>query len=354
MKAHKKIWPLLFICMLLSSCTNKTPPSSGTPDVPSEESQPYILSIATAADWRNSIHGVAMEKKTKELAEWSGGRMEIHLYDQGKAGGDSVLMEGAQLGSLSIVNSLSSVQVDVVPEAALFGSPGILTSPEVFNAMMAGDYGQEIQRCYNEKGLQLLACYATDYRVLLTEKPVHAAEDLKGVRLRILDNAYDTAFWTALGAQAEYIDFGELYLALQSQTVDAMENPLSVYIPKRFAELRKHITLTRHSLTVNMFIMNLEQYEAMPEEYRDLLNRFLEGMEEELLIGIEKDNERIIRTLEESYGVEFSRPSDEFHQQLGGAGQVVLDLLRQDLGDETVDRFLKAMEEAELALGQGT
>lgn len=315
---------------------------------PSPEPEPYVLSLATAANWdsANTTHGIVFQECARLLREWSGDTMRIDLYDNERAGGDWVLGAGVQLGSLSIVNFASSSQVDMVPETALFGSPGLVTSPELFNAVMAGDYGDTTRRRFNEAGLELLACFATDHRILLSDMPVRTAADLEGMRIRTLNNEYDRVFWETLGTQVEFIDFGELYIALQNDEIDAMENPLAVFMVNNLTNLRKHITFTNHSVLVNFYVMNREQYTAVPDEYRALLHRFIDLLEQETIARINQDNERLIATLEASYQVEFSRPSEDLRDELRLAGKSVEAALRERLGEAAVDDFLNAMEAA--------
>jgi TRAP-type C4-dicarboxylate transport system substrate-binding protein len=49
-----------------------------------------------------------------------------------------------------------------------------------------------------------------------------------------------------VGANATPIAFAEVYLALQSKTVDAQENPLPTIEAKKFYEVQSHINLTGH------------------------------------------------------------------------------------------------------------
>lgn len=88
------------------------------------------LSMATSGNWEDIARGEIWNEYCDKLAEWSGGELRIRSYFNGSLGNDLELIEGAKEGTLSIINSVPSYQISVVPEAALLDVPGLFDSTE--------------------------------------------------------------------------------------------------------------------------------------------------------------------------------------------------------------------------------
>ena len=69
---------------------------------------------------------------------------------------------------------------------------------------------------------------------------------MAGLKIRVPDVAVYSVTPRACGANPTPIAFAEVYLALQNNTVDAQENPLTTMLAKKFYEVQKHIMLTGH------------------------------------------------------------------------------------------------------------
>jgi TRAP-type C4-dicarboxylate transport system substrate-binding protein len=69
---------------------------------------------------------------------------------------------------------------------------------------------------------------------------------MKGLKIRVPDVPAYMATPKACGANPTPIAFAEVYLALQTGTVDAQENPLTTIEAKKFYEVQKAIMLTGH------------------------------------------------------------------------------------------------------------
>ena len=69
-------------------------------------------------------------------------------------------------------------------------------------------------------------------RQTTSNKPLLKPEDMKGLKIRVPDAPLYKMFPEAVGANPTPIAFAEVYLALQTGTVDAQENPLPRFRPR--------------------------------------------------------------------------------------------------------------------------
>jgi TRAP-type transport system periplasmic protein len=98
-----------------------------------------------------------------------------------------------------------------------------------------------------KQGFVLLRNWDYGFRnVTNSVRPIHAPEDVKGLKLRTPPELQIQASMEALGAIVQAIAFPELYLALAQKVVDGEENPIAVIYYNKFYEVQKHLAMTRH------------------------------------------------------------------------------------------------------------
>jgi TRAP-type C4-dicarboxylate transport system substrate-binding protein len=106
-------------------------------------------------------------------------------------------------------------------------------------------------------GMRILGKRITSPRHLCTRFPVNKIEDIKGLKVRVPENALFLATWKALGAIPTTIPGPDTYMALATGTVDAAENPFSDIYMWKYQEILKYCALTSHSWgTVGLYINN--------------------------------------------------------------------------------------------------
>ena len=109
------------------------------------------------------------------------------------------------------------------------------------------DLLRELMEAYYKKGgNKPLAVTYYGVRHTTANKPIVEPKDMAGLKLRVPDAPLYVMYPKTVGANATPIAFAEVYLALQSKTVDAQENPLPTIEAKKFYEVQSHINLTGH------------------------------------------------------------------------------------------------------------
>lgn len=311
------------------------------------------LSMATSGNWEDIARGRLWEEYSRHLLDWSGGKLRMNAYFNGSLGNDLELIEGVKEGTLCIINSVPSYQISVVPEAALLDVPGLFSSTEEYNYFIDHYYMDTLQAFYHKKGLRLLASSAFDFRVLTSNTPVRSREDIKGLKLRTMENKYHVAFWQSLGASVVSMNFNQARLAIQQNLLQAQENPLGYMISSGLSDVQDQVILTNHILMINQYLMNEEQYQALSQENKDLLNRFFREMNEELTREQPEENRKLLESLKEQ-GIEIYDASEDITDAFSEIAQPrVLELLREDLGDVIVDDFLRQVQLAKADYAAG-
>lgn len=358
---------MLFLMLSLAffGCSRETDPQKGTSTdaaaaaeqtssaAEEKTSEDVIyLSMATSGNWDDIARGRLWEEYTRKLSEWSGGKIQMRGYFNGSLGNDLELIEGVSEGTLCIINSVPSYQISVVPEAALLDVPGLFDSIEEYNYFINNYYMETLQSYYQRHGIRLLASSAFDYRVMTSNRPVRSSGELQGLKLRTMENKYQMAFWQALGATVISMNFNQARLAIQQDLLEAQENPLGYMVSSGLSDVQDQVILTNHVLMINNYLMNEEQYQALSEENRVLLHRFMEEMNAELVKEQPQENAKLMEQLR-GEGIEIYDVSDDIRNAIRNAAKNhVLEMLREDLGGAVVDDFLNKVEQSKAAFAK--
>src|SRR6266702_3061214 len=115
------------------------------------------------------------------------------------------------------------------------------------NNVLGGPAMDWLSPLAEKQGFVLLRNWDYGFRnVTNSVRPIHAPDDVKGLKLRTPPELQIQASMEALGAIVQAIAFPELYLALSQKVVDGEENQIPVIYFNKFYEVQKHLAITRH------------------------------------------------------------------------------------------------------------
>ncbi|MBR3165441.1 MAG: TRAP transporter substrate-binding protein, partial [Lachnospiraceae bacterium] len=296
------------------------------------EAEPATFTLACSGTITGTVLGDAVEDAIAALSEWTGGNMVVDFHQGGELGGDLELIESVANGTVSMMQAAPTSQVTLVPELNVLDIGGLYKDVDGANTVLKNMY-DKFAAAYEAKGIHLGAMYATDFRILTTNKPITTPDDLKGLNIRTQENKYHQTFWKALGANPTPLAFGELYLALQNGTVDAQENPPASIYGVKLYEVQNTITETNHIPFINTYLMNGALYNNLSDNQKKAIDQFFLYMERYQLAGGAQDDARMLKEFQ-NYGCTVSPVTDEVYAQFAVAADAVIEQMK---GDGTVD-----------------
>jgi tripartite ATP-independent transporter DctP family solute receptor len=214
----------------------------------------------------------AADELAKFIAEKSNGEMEMLVFRNGTLGGDRQAAEGMQIGTVEIGVVASSVLVAFEPKAGLFDFPFLFKTEEAAFKALDGEIGATISDLLLNKGLRVLGYGSNGYRHITNNRgPIRKPDDLKGLKVRVLENPIFVDMFKKMGASPTPMAFSELYTALQQKTVDAQENPMVITYTSKLYEVQKYISKTGHVMAVVPLIMSENFYQNLPPECQQIM-----------------------------------------------------------------------------------
>jgi len=107
------------------------------------------------------------------------------------------------------------------------------------------------------KGIHYLATWDNGFRHLTNSvRPVYTPQDMKGLKIRVVQSEMSIDILQALGASAVPMGYGELYQAMQQKVVDGQENPFMNIYASKFYEVQKYMSLTKHQYSTLPIIIS--------------------------------------------------------------------------------------------------
>ena len=215
----------------------------------------------------------AVELFAELVSEGTDGRIIVQVYPNNQLGNQRDVVEGLQMGSIELAN-IASVMASFVPEVNLFELPFLFNGPEHFDKVLDSSIGRSLVPAFEERGLHLLGFFdAGERHIMTTEQPVENLEDLRGLKIRTMENRLHLATFEAFGANPLPMAYGELYTALEQGVIDGAEAADPNYFAKRFYEPAPHWARVGWIRLIEYVVMSRPFYDALPEAHRKVIDR---------------------------------------------------------------------------------
>jgi tripartite ATP-independent transporter DctP family solute receptor len=119
--------------------------------------------------------------------------------------------------------------------------------------------------------LRILGVRLSLARQLVSRYPVRKLEDIKGLKIRLPENAMFVGFWKTLGAIPVVMPGSDTYTALATGTVDAAENPVSDIYTWKYHEQIKYCAMTKHILSLYFLLINNDCWNSLTARQQKIL-----------------------------------------------------------------------------------
>ena len=219
-----------------------------------------------------SHYGIGATIFMNEIARRTNGRITVQDFPSNALGGEREMVEAAQLGTIDLVVTSTGPVGNFVPDTLITDIPFMFRDYDHARRALDGPLGQAILAKCDAKGLVCLAWWENGFRHLTNSKrPVNSPEDLRGLKVRTMENQVHMTAFRALGAAPTPMAFPEVFGALQQGTVDGQENPMPVILNARFSQVQKFISLTGHVYSPAMAIMSMASWKKLSKEDQAIL-----------------------------------------------------------------------------------
>ena len=259
------------------------------------QDKPKEIKLALQTNPRTAQYD-GMEKFAELVKDKSKGKMIVKIFGGGALGGDLPVVSSLQGGTIEMSLMNASLLNGLVKEFSVLDFPFLFNSEEEAYAVVDGPVGKKLMDKLPEKGIVGLAYPELGFRHIHNSKrPVKTADDLKGLKIRVIQTPVYIDTLNALGANATPLPFPEVYSALEQKTVDGATNPLVTIPVMKFNEVQKYLTITRHQYNPQIIIVSKKAWDKLsPDEQKILQAAANEARDFERKVSREKNAQALV------------------------------------------------------------
>ncbi|MBI2458406.1 MAG: DctP family TRAP transporter solute-binding subunit [candidate division NC10 bacterium] len=218
---------------------------------------PYTLGMVRYAD--------LVKERTK-------GRVAIQIHHSRQLGDERQVVEGLQLGTIHLTVTSTGPLGGFVPEMNVVDLPFLFRDGDHAYKVLDGEIGRGLLNKFDAVGIKGLAFWENGFRHITTsKKPVREPADMKGLKIRVMENKVHQAAFRQLGSDATPMAWGEVFTSLQQGLLDAQENPIPIIYTFKLNEVQKYVALTGHVYSPAPLLMSKKSWNRMPPDIQRIM-----------------------------------------------------------------------------------
>lgn len=238
--------------------------------VPAEAGQKIEATLASVNAVNIIVKGEMLF--AQKVGEKTNGNLVIKVVYGGALGGMKENFEAIMAGNLELAQVNNAFLGTLYPGTMLFDLPFIFRDNEHMKHVVRGPVGQQVYGELEKKtGIReiLMTGLADGPRsVWNRRRAVRTPEDMKGMKLRVMESPLMVDTFKALGAIPTPMPFPEVYMAAKQGVIDGAETPPFGVIEMKASEIAKYYSLTKHFAMPSGVGVNAKWFNALPAEYQ--------------------------------------------------------------------------------------
>ena len=299
---------------------------------------PVTLKLAHVVSTTAPYH-IGATELAKLIEQKSKGQLKIEIFPGGQLGkGERECIEGLQIGTIDLVVTSTGPVGGFVPQMLVVDLPFLFRDNSHVDKVLDGPIGQGLLNGLSKAGIKGIAFWENGFRNLTNNKrPVNKPEDVKGLKLRTMENEVHMDAFRTLGADPTPMTWGEVYTSLQQGVIDGQENPINIIRTHKIYEVNKNLALTGHVYSPALLLMNEKKFKDLPPNLQKAL---LEAGKEAAKFERKfiRDNETKMLEELKGFGMQVTAPDKKlFHK----ATEPTYKKYESRFGKDLIDKIVK-------------
>jgi TRAP-type transport system periplasmic protein len=260
---HSVRW-VVIACILLTQCGSVSTDRSATAIRISVVNSPSDI-VTTGANFL-----------AKEITTNSKERIHVKVFHSGvlSGGKGEAEIEMCQQGAIEIHITSTAYLANLVPKTSVVSLPFLFRDMTQVAGLLKSKSPvlDSLNRELQDKGLHIIAWWPRGFRQLTNSKlPVETMSDLRGLKLRVMNNPLYADNMRAMKANPVPMAWGEVYNGLQLKTIDGQENAEDVIYSSRLFEAQKYMTIWDYSIDLEVVLVNFNWWSKLRDDDRAII-----------------------------------------------------------------------------------
>lgn len=325
------IYFLLLMLFMLAACASTTSNDGGS-SAGGENGETINIDFSLFST-ENDIFSTLVREWAERIEEETDGRVTFTLYYSGQLSSLYETLDSVKSGTIDGgALSAGAVSGDIT-SMSLLEPVGVLENEEAFKTFYenSADLMHDI---FANQGLQLTFWTpgATQAFILHPDTIIKEPEQFKSLKFRSAGR-WQGEQYELLGALPVNMDPGELYLALQNNTVDATIQTVNLTEAFKLYEVAPKMSLLKVPMNANIYVINQNVWDRISKEDQETIQK----ISEEVGLGsfgysLEKEDQMIADLKKE--GVEIYDLSEEEERNLLDSFQKIIPEIVGTVGED--------------------
>ena len=273
----------------------------------------------------------------RELPNATGGKVKVEVH-KGTMGGEREILERLSLGTLEgYMGSTGSLEsLTGAPIASLYDVPFLFRDWDHLYKVAQSDLGTQIKNAVGKRGIHILDYVSRGTRAVYTRnRPIRTAQDLAGLKIRVMENPVYIAMYKEFGALPVPMAWTEIYTAMQTGVLDAVDGSLSSGLAAKHTETAKYVTLLGNYVVIaSILAVSDSWWQKLPGD----VHQAIEKIAHSCAVYEQKKNEDFQSQLMESWkkaGIQFTEPD---RAQMEQVARRVYPMVEKRMGAAAIER----------------
>ena len=194
--------------------------------------------------------GQAMARFAAEVDKATGGQVKIKVFANSSLGSEEKMLQAVQSGTQEFyLGSLVPFSVRK-KELQIFDFPFLFANDAEVAKVLDGPVGQRLLDSLGDTGATGLTWAGGAFRnVANGKRPINKFEDLKGLKIRVMQSPVAIESFKAMGINATPMAYAEVFTALEIGALDGLEHPPVDMFQNKIYEVQKYLAITHHVYT---------------------------------------------------------------------------------------------------------
>lgn len=214
----------------------------------------------------------ALEMYKDIVVKQAGGQIEMQTYPAQQLYSDKDLPNALPKGACEGAIFNSDMWAGLVKSEGPIFFPGYFNDRDLFYKFFDSEAWEIIKKDFEIQGnTKVLSIVELGTGGLISKKPIRTADDLKGQRIRAYGE-YTAIFLQAQGAAPVVMSSGDMYMALQRGTLDAILSSTSAIVDRKLFEVGKYMWDKDTTLSLPFILaFNLDFWKKLPPNLQKIL-----------------------------------------------------------------------------------
>lgn len=346
----------LMMALSLAACggksggTAQTPPpaaqggDSAAPADTGAEQEPVTIQM-TYPPSSGATSDLEMQWVREKVLEATDGKVTFELYPGSSLATDKVALDSIMTGTLDSAGITCNSIAQTIPEFNTRCLPFCFDSVEHFWAVVSDpEYKAGVQEILDQYDLVYLGNSGNALRGFGTTREVHTPDDIKGMKVRIMDGTIYQDMYSLWGFGTSSIAFGEVYTAIQQGVVDGCDIDLNAMEFMAIGEVAPFYLETYQVMHGLAHIISKDTWNRVtPENQAKIMDIFAQ-MEDGVSYEIWKEYYEKSEKVMEEWNVKVSVVTDEEFALWKDASQPIYDKYKDVIGADYYDSFMALVD----------